>query len=105
LLAGLPSEGTDAVKIDMVRHLDQLMHTTGGLAAALPQLYSAMVGASVALMASAIHAVGELDGRQQDNLPGLMFEAFMALLLDLYRLVHQRAARALRRTSLRTEYL
>jgi hypothetical protein len=105
LLAGLPSEGTDAVKMDMVRHLDQLMHTTDGLAAALPHLYSAMVGASVALRASAIHAIGELDGRQQDNLPGLVFEAFMALLLDPYRLVHQRAAWALRRTILPTEYL
>ena len=105
LLAGLPSEGNDAVKIDMVRQLDQLMHTTEGLAAALPHLYTAMVGPSVALRASAVYAVGELDGRQQDNLPGLVFEAFMALLLDPYRMVHQHAAHALRRTNLPEEYL
>jgi hypothetical protein len=104
VLAGLPSEGNDAVKIDMVRHLDQLMHTTEGLTAALPHLYTAMVGASVALRASAVYAVGELDRRQKDNLPGLVFEAFMALLLDPYRMVHQHAAHALRRTNLPEEY-
>jgi hypothetical protein len=89
VLAGLPSQGDDAVKIDMVRQLHQLMRTTEGLSAALPHLYTAIVGASVALRASAVYAVGELDGRQQDNLPGLVFEAFMVLLLDPYRMVHQ----------------
>jgi hypothetical protein len=103
VLAGLPSEANDAVKIDMVRHLDQLMHTTEGLSAALPQLYTAMVGASVALRASAVYALGELDHQQQDKLPGLVFEAFMALLLDPYTTVHQHAAHALRRTILPEE--
>ena len=88
----------------MVRQLHQLMRTTEGLTAALPHLYTAIVGASVALRASAVYAVGELDGRQQDNLPGLVFEAFMALLLDPYRMVHQHAAHALRRTNLPEEY-
>jgi hypothetical protein len=104
VLAGLPSEGNDAVKIDMVGHLDQLMHTTEGLTAALPHLYTAMVGASVALRATAVAAVGELDRRQRDNLPGLVFEAFMALLFDPYRMVHQYAVHALRRINLPEEY-
>ena len=104
VLDGLPSEGNDAVKIDMVRHLASVMHTTEGLTAALPQLYSAMVGASVALRASAVYAIGEVDSRQQDKLPGLVFEAFMALLLDPYRIVHQHAVHALRQISPPEEY-
>jgi hypothetical protein len=56
------------------------------------------------LRAAAVYAVGELDRRQQDNLPGLVFEAFMALLLDPYRWVHKHAARALERTSLPEQY-
>ena len=103
VLAGLPSEEKNAVKIDMVGHLDQLMHTAEGLTAALPHLYTAMVGTSVAARARAVAAVGEIDYRQKSNLPGLVFEAFMALLFDPYRMVHQYAAHALRRTNLPNE--
>jgi hypothetical protein len=104
VLAGLPSEGNDAIKREMVRYLDQLMLRAEGLTATLPHLYSAMVGASVPLRASAVYAVGELHGWQQDNLPSLVFEAFVALLLDPYRIVHQYAARTLRRINLPEEY-
>lgn len=104
VLAGLPSEGDDEIKVDMVRNLDEVMKKTAGLTAALPQLYTALVGGSLALRAAAVNAVGELDRRQQDNLPDLVFEAFMALLLDPYRWVHKHAARALERTSLPEQY-
>jgi hypothetical protein len=104
VLAGLPSEGEDEIKVDMVRNLDEVMKTTAGLTAALPQLYTALVGGSLELRAAAVNAVGELDRRQQDNLPDLVFEAFMALLLDPYRWVHKHAARALERTKLPKQY-
>jgi hypothetical protein len=104
VLAGLPSDTEDEIRVDMVRNLDEVMTTTEGLIAALPQLYTALVGGSVALRGAAICAVGELDRRQQDNLPGLVFEAFMALLLDPYTWVHKNAAHALRRTTLPDEY-
>jgi hypothetical protein len=97
VLGELPTEGRGALKIAMVRQLDQLMQTTDGLNAALPHLYTAMVGASVALRANAAHAIGELGVRQQDNAPSLVFEAFTALLLDPYKAVHQAAVHALRR--------
>jgi hypothetical protein len=104
VLAGLPSDTDDAIKIDMVGHLHELMQTTEGTTAVLPHLYTAMVGASVALRANAVHAIGELDSRQQDKLPRLVFEAFMALLRDPYRRVHKSAVHALRRTQLPEEF-
>jgi hypothetical protein len=104
VLAGLPADGDDAIKIDMVGHLHQLMQTTEGMTAVLPHLYTAMVGVSVALRANAVHAIGELDSREQDKLPRLVFEAFMALLRDPYRMVHKFAVHALRRTHLPEEF-
>ena len=88
----------------MVGHLHELMQTTEGTTAVLPHRYTAMVGASVALRANAVHAIGELDSRQQDKLPRLVFEAFMALLRDSYRRVHKFAVHALRRTQLPEEF-
>jgi hypothetical protein len=104
VLAGLPSDAKDLIKIAIIRHLDRLMTTTEGLTAALPQLYTALVGNQVALRAAAAYAIGELDGRQFDNLPGLVFEAFLPLLLDPYVMVHKHAADALRRGGFRVEF-
>jgi len=97
ILGNLPSEGQDKVKAEMVRNLDQVMETTSGLNAALPHLYTAMVGGSVALRACAADAIGGLNHRQLDNFPGLVFEAFLALLNDPYIAAHQQAVHALRR--------
>jgi hypothetical protein len=104
VLGGLPGEGRNALKANLVSHLDKLMQTTDGLNAALPHLYTALVGASVALRASAAYAIGELRSRQRDDAPGLIFEAFTALLLDPYRAVHQTAVHALRRLWLSDPY-
>jgi hypothetical protein len=104
VLAGLPSDTDDRIKIDMVGHLHELMQTTEGITAVLPQLYTALVGGSVALRANAVRAIGELNSGQQDKLPRLVFEAFMALLHDPYRMVHKSAVYALRRTRLPDEF-
>jgi hypothetical protein len=104
VLAGLPSDTDDPIKIDMMWHLHELMRTTEGIAAVIPQLYTALVGSSAALRANGVHAIGELNSRQQDNLPRLVFEAFMALVRDPYRIVHKFAVHALRRTHLPDEF-
>ena len=105
ILGNLSSEGQDKMKAEMVRNLDLVMETTSGLNSALPHLYTAMVGASVALRACAADAIGGLNYGQLDNLPGLVFEAFMAVLNDPYIAVHQQAVHALRRLwSLPDEY-
>jgi hypothetical protein len=104
VLAGLPSDTDDPVKIDMVGHLHESMQTTEGMTAVLPHLYAALVGASAVLRANAVHAIGELKSQQQDKLPGLVFEALLALLRDPYRIVHKFAVHALRRTHLPEEF-
>jgi hypothetical protein len=104
VLAGLPSDTGDPIKTEMVGHLHELMQTTVGITAVLPALYTALVGGSAALRANAVRAIGELNSRQQDNLPRLVFEAFVALLRDPYRIVHKFAVHALRRTHLPQEF-
>jgi hypothetical protein len=69
VLAGLPSDTDDPIKVDMVGHLHELMQTTEGITAVHPQLYTALVGGSVALRANAVRAIGELRSRQQDKMP------------------------------------
>jgi hypothetical protein len=88
----------------MVWHLHELMQTTEGITAVLPQLYTNLVGGSAVLRANAVRAIGEVSSRQQDNLPRLVFEAVLALLRDPYRIVHEFAFRALRRTRLPDEF-
>jgi hypothetical protein len=67
-----------------------------GLGVYLPHLYHAMVGPSTLERAGAAKAIGELGSRATDNLPTLVFETFVPLLLDSFTAVHQSAARSLR---------
>lgn len=71
-----------------------------GLKAALPLLYSGLVGASVLGRAEAALALSEIPARSLQNLPALVYEAFCPLLLDQYVLVHKYAVRTVRRISL-----
>jgi len=77
-----------------------LMHNPRGLNAVLPVLYSALVGASNLMRASAAKTLGKLDHRRVSDLPNLVFEAFIPLLRDPYVVVHQSAVRALERFEL-----
>jgi len=71
-----------------------------GLKALLPHIYRMMVGASVIGRAEAAKAIGDLSWRAAENLPDLLFEAFVALLSDPWVAVHKRAVDALRFGSL-----
>ena len=71
-----------------------------GLQIYLPHLYRAMVGPSQVERSYAASAMGELNQAALDNVPPLLFEAFVPLLLDSYRIVHKAAVRAFRRSAL-----
>ena len=57
-----------------------------------------MVGPSVIERSYAATALGELGQNALENVPPLVFEAFLPLLSDSYKAVHQAAARAFRRS-------
>ena len=99
VLAGLP-EGSDAFAACMIEQSIILADTAEGLNAILPTLYSGLVGRSVAGRGAAAHAIGELPRRQLDNMPDLLFEAFLTTLTDPYVYVHRSAVMALGRFSL-----
>ena len=71
-----------------------------GLKAVLPLLYSGLVGASVLGRAEAALALSEIPSRGRQNVPDLVYEAFCALLLDQFVIVHKYAVRAVGRMSI-----
>lgn len=88
----------------IIEELTPLLDTGAGLSAALPFLYTAMVGKSNWIRAAAAKAIGEINYRRFDELPGLVAEAFLLMLFDPYVVVHKSAVRALRRVSLPKEF-
>lgn len=99
LLASLP-EDREVLRAVMVQQLGDLVAAPDDLAVVLPELYAALVGSSARLRAAAARVVGELGHRLIDDAPELLLEAFLALLLDPFVIVHQAAVDALERTSL-----
>lgn len=95
ILERLPEDRDDFAAC-MIENSVALMDTATGLNAVLPQLYSALVGTSVACRGSAARAVGEMPSRQRENAPDLLLEAFVTTLSDPYIYVHRCAVRALR---------
>lgn len=61
----------------------------------LPDLYSSLLGTSVLRRTAAGKAIGELGSARVSDLPELVLEAFVLLLLDQYVMVHQAAVNAL----------
>jgi hypothetical protein len=78
-----------------VEHLVELAQDVEGLALYLPHIYRAMVGPSAFERAGAASAIGELRQDALQNVPLLVFESFVPLLLDPYVMVHKAAAKAL----------
>lgn len=99
VLDGLP-ENQDSFAACLIEHSTALADSADGLNAILPSLYSALVGASVLRRGAAIRALEDLPYRQRRNLPDLLFEAFLAALLDPYVYVHSSAVRVLGRIHL-----
>lgn len=99
LLRKIP-EGKERMRGVLVENLHRLMHTPEGLKEALPELYGAMMHSSTVVRASAASALRELSRTRQQDLPDLLYEAFVMHLSDPYVMVHQTAANGLDRTEL-----
>lgn len=90
----------DGLRSALMAEAHLLMETAYGLNAVLPFLYSALVGTSNLLRAAAARALSHLARRRVEDLPNLVFEAFVPLLRDRYVIVHQAAVEALDRIEL-----
>lgn len=99
LFAGIPEE-SEQLRAAMVGHMDELVRGPDDLNIILPHLYSALVGSSNLMRAAAAGVVGRLDHRRVEDAPELLLEAFLALLLDPFVIVHREAVSALRRIDL-----
>lgn len=99
VLGGIP-EARDELRSIFIEHFCEIMRAPDGLNAVLPALYTAMVGASSRLRAAAASAIGDLRRSDADDLPDLLYEAFVVLLLDPYRIVHYAAVEALGKVTL-----
>jgi hypothetical protein len=94
----------DRLKGALVQSLGIMGRIREGLPDALPALYSAMMDRSQRVRASAATAYGELTKTATDDLPSLVHEAFLLLLLDPYVVVHSSAIHALREARLPDQF-
>ena len=86
----------DQLKAALVRCLGIMGGSREGLPDTLPPLYSAMMDRSQRVRAAAALAYGRLTKIAAEDLPSLVHEAFLLLLLDPYVVVHSCAVDALR---------
>jgi hypothetical protein len=92
-------EGRNHLKGVALGCIEHLSGTVEGFKLVLPHLYYGLVGPSALVRAYAAEALGEMP---HDNIPLLVYEAYSALLLDPFVVVHQAAVQALGRFSRRT---
>ncbi|MDR3571290.1 MAG: hypothetical protein P4L81_03775, partial [Candidatus Pacebacteria bacterium] len=93
-------EGRNDLKGIALGCIEHLSDTVEGLKLVLPHLYYGLVGPSALVRAYAADALGDMP---HDNIPPLIYEAFSALLLDPFVVVHQAAVHALGRLQLSEE--
>jgi hypothetical protein len=94
VLTGLP-EDKEAFRALLVGHLGELVDSPETLAAILPSLYSALVGASTLARGRAAAVIGKLSPRQRDDAPPLLLEGLVSLLSDPFVLPLSSAISAL----------
>lgn len=92
--------GRDTLIAVLLAESSKLIATPEGLRLVLPELYTAMVGTSTRVRASAAETLGRAGRKRSDDLPQLVLEAFILLLEDQYVIVHKAAAKALESISL-----
>jgi hypothetical protein len=90
----------DSLAAAVIKETAPLMQTGTGLRAVLPHLYAAMVGPSTLGRAAAAKAIEEMGSSRFKELPELVAEAFLLMLLDPYVIVHKATVKALRRITL-----
>ena len=85
----------DSFEAAIVREIAPLLETSAGLKAMLPYLYGAMVGASVGGRAAAADALKDISSQRFADLPDLVADSLILMLIDPYVAVHKAAVRAL----------
>lgn len=88
-------EHRDGLSSTITQATPCLIDSPSTLNVVLPHLYSSLVGASVRRRAAAGEALGYLGRARVSDLPELVLEAFVLLLLDQYVMVHKAAVSAL----------
>lgn len=78
----------------MTTSLSGLMGTAEGMNAALPQLYTSLLGQSQVLRAAALKALQKISSLRLKDLPSLIHETLITSLSDPYVIVHKEAIRA-----------
>lgn len=92
-------EQDDLLRGAIIGEFHCLMGSVDTLSQCLPDFYSALVGPSQLERSNAATALGEMKSQIRENMPALVFEAFVAFLTDPFIIVHKAAARALERFS------
>lgn len=90
----------DSFEAAIIREIAPLLETSAGLKAMLPYLYGAMVGASVAGRAAAADALKNIGSQRFADLPDLVADSLVLMLIDPYVAVHKAAVQALGRLRL-----
>lgn len=93
-------EQDDLLRGAIVGNFHCLMRSVDTLSQCLPVYYSALVGPSQLVRSNAATALGEMKTQLRDNMPALVFEAFVAFLTDPFVIVHKAAVRALEQFTL-----
>lgn len=94
----LPEEQTQ-MRGNMIAHVSKLLTGVDSLMLVLSDWYRALMNESSLIRARAVQAWEDVPCDLVKNFPDLFFEAYSALLLDQYVMVHQYAVRSLRRRS------
>ena len=89
----------DDMRGNMITHISELLTGIESLQIVLADWYSALMDESALVRARAVEAWENVPYKLIQNFPNLFFEAFSILLTDQYVIVHQAAARILRRRS------
>jgi hypothetical protein len=97
-------DGHKEFKAGLTRSLGYMAGSAGGSRLAMPGLYQAMTNQSSLVRAAAADAYSHLAARDPDDLPPLVHETFLLLLLDPFVIVHSAAVEALRKVSLPARY-
>lgn len=93
-------EDRENLRAAFIGNMHKMISGNETLNAILPDFYSALVGGFQVWRSSAASALGEFAGRRHNDLPDLVYEAFVPLLTDPFVIVHQAAVRALERFTL-----
>lgn len=93
-------EQDDLLRGAIVGNFHCLMRSVDTLSQCLPVYYSGLVGPSQLVRSNAATTLGEMKTQVRENVPALVFEAFVALLTDPFVIVHKAAVHALERFTL-----